>query len=265
MAPDGLLAIWAGDKEAVALSRGAPCRTILYGLTTDELVKGVEVPYRATLVTNRSGAHRLALRVKWPEGGAMLLPTPLVGHHNARNALAAIILAREAAELSSTQIAEGLASFGGVALRQQLVGTRRSIRVYRDFAHHPEAVLQTIRAMRPLAGSGRLFVAYEPRSATACRRIHQQAYVEAFSQDAEVVLLAPVGRPEIPESERLDTVAIARELRRRGVTALSTSSLEQLTAAILSRIRPGDLLLLLSNGHFGHIDREILRSLSVKP
>lgn len=265
MAPEGLLAVWAGDENAVEVSRRAKCRTVYYALTTDTPTCDVDVSYKATLIPSRSGAHRLALRVRWPDGSSSTLPTPMAGEHNARNALAAVILCRESAELDIAQIRDGLANFGGVALRQQLVGTRRSVRVYRDFAHHPEAVRQTIRAMRPLAGAGRLIVAYEPRSATACRRIHQEAYVEAFSEGgADIVMLAPVGRPEIPAEERLDTPLIAKELRRRGVTALSTSSLDQLQRGLLARTQPGDLILLLSNGHFGHIDRALLEELEVK-
>ena len=257
IAVDGLLAYWAADELAVEVAQRASCRLVPFAYEGDPVVSGQTPVYIGRLERARGGPHRLALSLRGPAGLRATMPTPLAGEHNARNTLAASILAIEAAGLGPAQVAEGLSSFRGVALRQQLIGTARSIRVYRDFAHHPEAVRQTIEAMRPLASPGRLVVSYEPRSATACRRLHQFEYARAFAS-ADVVVLAPVGRPEIPAEERLDTPAIAGELRSMGVTATSTSSLAQVVEALLARVRPGDLVLLLSNGHFGHIDRTLL-------
>ncbi len=261
--PEGMLVVWAGDDRAVALAGRAPCRVLRYGLDTDSVSRsrGSEPAYTASLRADPGrGPYRLVLRVRDPGGVLHSLPTPLAGRHNARNTLAAIAVCREVCGLTWEQIGEGVARFGGVALRQERIGTRRSIRVYRDFAHHPRAVAETISALRPLAWPGRLVAAFEPRSATACRRIHQREYVRALALADEVVL-APVGRPEIPDEERLDTGAIARELRGLGLAASSTETLDQTLELLLARLRPGDLALLMSNGHFGGIDRELLERL----
>lgn len=260
---EGTLAVWAADKLAMRVTAGARCRVIPYALTSDRLDGGVPPEVVATLRTRSQGINRLELAVRWPDGSRNNIPTPLAGEHNARNALAAIILCREACHLDAEAIHHGISSFRGVALRQQHIGTRRSIRVFRDFAHHPEAVAQTLLAMRPIASPGRLVVAYEPRSATACRRLHQEQYKKSLAH-ADVVVIAPVGRPEIPRDERLDTADIARSLRSRGITAVSTRSLVQVISALTARIRPGDLVLLLSNGHFGHIDEQLLRALEIR-
>ena len=261
IAPDGLLAVWAADPLAMAVAERAQCRVLPYALTTDTVV-GSRPELVATLreSTRSLGPHRLELVIRWPDRTRSVISTPLAGAHNARNALAAIALCREVCGLDPEAIGKNIARFRGVALRQQHVGTRRSIRVYRDFAHHPEAVAQTLLAMRPMAHPGRLVVAYEPRSATACRRLHQEDYKRALAL-ADVVVMAPVGRPEIPTDERLDTADIARSLRARGVTATSASSIDQVLTALVARLKPGDLVLLLSNGHFGHVDERLLHRL----
>jgi len=260
MAPEGLLAVWAADTLAMAVSEKAPCRVVPFALESDALVDRSLLQYEASFRPSSSREAGGELQVRCPDDVEATLRTPMAGEHNARNALAAIILAREGAGLDLEAIGEGLPSFGGVALRQQLVGTRRQIRVYRDFAHHPEAVALTIRAMRPVAGSARLVAAYEPRTATACRRIHQQQYVDALAEADEVVL-APVARQEIAESERLDTAAIAEDLTARGVVATATKTIDQLVAVLGESAQPGDLVLLLSNGHFGGAAEQLLEQL----
>jgi UDP-N-acetylmuramate: L-alanyl-gamma-D-glutamyl-meso-diaminopimelate ligase len=253
--PGGLLVLWAADPHTAHLAARAPCRTLTFALASDPGSRTADVV--ATVDRPSHRGRRLQLRVRWPDGRASRYPTALAGDHNARNAVAAAVVAREAAGLTDDLISRGFARFRGVALRQQHVGTRRAVRVYRDFAHHPEAVRQTLRALRSLASPGRLVAAYEPRSATACRRLHQEAYVEAFAE-ADLVVFAPVGRPEIPPADRLDTGRIARDLRARGVTALAAASLDGVITALARRARPGDLVALLSNGHFGHADRLLL-------
>jgi UDP-N-acetylmuramate: L-alanyl-gamma-D-glutamyl-meso-diaminopimelate ligase len=258
MPQEGLLALWAGDAVAVDLGRQAPCRVITYGLE-DEPWCGDELPtYQARLSAPNQWRRHWELSLRWPDGRRTRLLTPLPGRHNARNTLGAAILAHEVCGLSREIIAQGIGRFRGVALRQQFIGSRRGVRLYRDFAHHPAAVQETVRALRPLAEPGRLLVAYQPCSATACRRIHQEAYVEALAR-ADDVILAPVTRPEIAPEERLDVAAIARRLRRRRQPATAASSLDQVARLLATRARPGDIVLLLSNGPFGHIEDRLFR------
>jgi len=260
MDPEGLLAVWAGDERALSLTRAAPCRVVPFALDTDEVPDEVLPDYTATLLERRDEAHHLALRLVGPKGDMGLFPTPMAGAHNARNTLAAFIICSEACHISWDRIGEGLKAFRGVALRQQLIGEVGEIRVYRDFAHHPRAVAETLMALRPLAEPGRLIAAFEPRSATACRKIHQEEYVEAF-EHADEVVLAPVGRPEIPADERLDTELIARELSDGRTSATAAGSLDDTLELLSMRSRAGDLVVLMSNGHFGHLDQRLLERL----
>jgi UDP-N-acetylmuramate: L-alanyl-gamma-D-glutamyl-meso-diaminopimelate ligase len=130
--------------------------------------------------------------------------------------------------------------------------------VYDDFAHHPTAVDETTRALRARHPDGALWVAFEPRSATACRAMHQHAYARAFDA-ADHVLLAPLGRASIPEGERLDLERLARDL---GPKAQAMPSVDAIVARLASEARPGDTVALLSNGAFGGIHERVLRALA---
>jgi UDP-N-acetylmuramate: L-alanyl-gamma-D-glutamyl-meso-diaminopimelate ligase len=136
------------------------------------------------------------------------------------------------------------------------------VRVYDDFAHHPTAVKETLRGLRARHPDGKLIAAFEPRSATASRRLHQDAYAAAFG-DADRVLFAPVGRSEIAASERLDIGAIAGAIREAGIEADAAESHESLLA-MLERAAPGDTVVLMSNGDFGGLHDRLLAALATR-
>jgi UDP-N-acetylmuramate: L-alanyl-gamma-D-glutamyl-meso-diaminopimelate ligase len=150
-----------------------------------------------------------------------------------------------------------LATFEGVRRRQDLLGEPRGVRVYDDFAHHPTAVRETLRALRARHPTGAVWVAFEPRSATACRAVHQEAYARAFDA-ADHVLLAPLGRTNIPEGERLDLNRLARDL---GAAASAMSGVDAIVERIAREAKPGDTVALLSNGAFGGIHQKLLAAL----
>jgi UDP-N-acetylmuramate: L-alanyl-gamma-D-glutamyl-meso-diaminopimelate ligase len=179
------------------------------------------------------------------------------GHHNVRNALAAIAACAEGFGVSVTDLRAHLAAFEGVRRRQELLGEPRGVRVYDDFAHHPTAVDETLRALRGRHPGGALWVAFEPRSATACRALHQQAYARAFDA-ADHVLLAPLGRSGLPAAEALDLERLARDL---GDKARAMPSVEAIVERLVAGAAAGDTVALLSNGAFGGIHQKLLDAL----
>jgi UDP-N-acetylmuramate: L-alanyl-gamma-D-glutamyl-meso-diaminopimelate ligase len=173
----------------------------------------------------------------------------LPGAHNVRNALAAIAMAAEGFGVAPSTSKAALASFEGVKRRQELLGEPGGVFVYDDFAHHPTAVDETLRALRKKHPRGSLVAIFEPRSATACRNIHQAAYVGAF-EAADRVLLAPLGRTNVPEAERLDLAKLARDL---GSKARVAASVDEIVSDAASNAKRGDVIAVLSNGAFGGI------------
>jgi UDP-N-acetylmuramate: L-alanyl-gamma-D-glutamyl-meso-diaminopimelate ligase len=189
--------------------------------------------------------------------------TPLFGAANLRNALASVALCALAADAKVHRLNQALPTFGGVKRRQELRGVAGGVRVYDDFAHHPTAVLETLRGFRERHPKARIFAIFEPRSATASRRIHQAAYEAAF-EPADVVLLAPVGRPEIPEAEKLDTKLLAAAIRDGRHTAEALDSIDAVIERALALAEPGDVLVAMSNGAFGNIHDRLLCALSTR-
>jgi UDP-N-acetylmuramate: L-alanyl-gamma-D-glutamyl-meso-diaminopimelate ligase len=128
--------------------------------------------------------------------------------------------------------------------------------VYDDFAHHPTAVETTLRAARARHRNARLIALYEPRSATACRSMHQEGYAMAFLP-ADVIVLAPLGRSTIPESERLDLDRLANELRRAGKQVETPASIDALLDTVRRMAQPGDVVVSMSNGAFGGVPHKL--------
>lgn len=191
--------------------------------------------------------------------GRYVLPMP--GHHNLRNAVAALAAAAQGYGAKLKDLGPALARFEGVKRRQDLIGAPRGISVYDDFAHHPTAVRETLRALRQKHPQGKLLAVFEPRSATACRNLHQQEYGACWD-DADVVLFAPLGRDNLPEAERLNLGAVVQELSARGRTALQMPSVDAIVTELCGRAEPGDTVALLSNGAFGGIYQKLLTRLS---
>jgi UDP-N-acetylmuramate: L-alanyl-gamma-D-glutamyl-meso-diaminopimelate ligase len=190
--------------------------------------------------------------------GRFVLPLP--GEHNLRNALAALAAAAQGYGAKLKELGLGLARFEGVRRRQDLLGTPRGISVYDDFAHHPTAVRETLRALRQKHGQGRLLAVFEPRSATACRNLHQREYAQCW-RDADLVLFAPLGRDNLPADERLDLPALVTELSEQGKAAEQLPSLEAILDRLAAAAQPGDTVALLSNGAFGGLHGKLLARL----
>ena len=189
--------------------------------------------------------------------------SPLHGVHNVRNALAAIAVGH-AAGLDATEMAQGLASFSGVRRRLELRGVERGVSVFDDFAHHPTAILETLRAIRASYPDRRAWAVFEPRSATSCRRIFQDDFARAFSDSgADEVVLAAVFRSTLPEAERLDVDQVVRDVQRAGRRARVIPRADEIARTIAAEASDGDLVIIMSNGGFDGIHETLLEALRV--
>jgi UDP-N-acetylmuramate: L-alanyl-gamma-D-glutamyl-meso-diaminopimelate ligase len=257
---DGVLVAFAGDPEVRALARASAARVVYYALDGDD-TGGVEPIYRAAPVAPQSGMQPFDLF-----GSGSFLGrwgSPLMGVHNLRNAIAAVALAVETMNAPTDALARALGTFRGVKRRQELLAEVDGVRVYDDFAHHPTAVRETLRAFAGHHPGSRLLAIYEPRSATASRKTHEAEYASAF-EAADWTLLAPVGRKEIAEGERLDVGAIAERIRSSGKRADAAPSTEAIVEAVRSEAKPGDVIAIMSNGAFDAIHDRIIAALTAR-
>lgn len=255
---DGILVAWAGDAHVRALAKEAKCRVRFYALDRDD-TGDVTPEWTAAVSPMLGGATGFDVFGAGSFLGRVL--SPLSGLHNARNALATIALATETETISFDAATKALRSFPGVKRRQELLGVVSGVSVYEDFAHHPTAVRETLRGLKDKHPEGRLLAAFEPRSATASRAMHQEEYLRCWD-DADEVFLAPVGRPEVAASEKLDVAAIAATLDANGKPAHAPASIPELAQAIVAKANAGDTIVLMSNGPFGGVYDQVLTGLA---
>jgi UDP-N-acetylmuramate: L-alanyl-gamma-D-glutamyl-meso-diaminopimelate ligase len=254
--PDaGLLVCHAADPRAVTASHESSARVAYYALEGDDTGDVTPTWHGAVVAVDKQGRQPFDLFAGGVSCGRFVLDVP--GHHNVRNAIAAIAACAEGFGVSIASLRASLASFRGVRRRQDLLGILRGVRVYDDFAHHPTAVDETLRALRSKHPDGSLWAVFEPRSATACRSLHQEAYAGAFGA-ATAVILAPLGR--VSGDDALDLARLARDLGDKAQVAVSN---EAIIDVIASRARAGDTVALLSNGAFGGLPAGVLLALGL--
>jgi len=247
----GLLLVGADSAAARALAEKAVSRVETFGT-------GDAMDWQAHDLEPAGASTRFKVRRSGSPFG--VFEVPLVGAHNVRNALAAIAVATEAG-VGAERIGDALRAFAGVKRRLEVVGVADGVTVYDDFAHHPTAVAETLAGLRASNPAARIWAVFEPRSASSCRRVFQDDFARAFTA-ADEVLIAPIFRSRLPETERLSIPQLVRELRARGQSAREAESIDDIVTGIAREHRPGDLVILMSNGGFGGIHQKLLRALA---
>ena len=175
---------------------------------------------------------------------------PLLGEHNQLNALAAIGAA-EHVGVAPEVAAAALATFLNVRRRLELLGEAGGIKVYDDFAHHPTAMRTTINGLRRKAGLARILAVFEPRTNTMKQGDMKAALPWALEEaDLAFCLQGNYGWDA------------ADALLPMGAQALVADSVDKLVAAIVKTARPGDQVLVMSNGGFGGIHAKLLAALA---
>lgn len=258
MPAEGYLAVSAAWPGAVEVARRAGCRVETY-LAPRPGVAAREADWLAANVA--SGPEGNAFDILHRGQRLCRVELPLSGAHNVENALGAFAVAT-ALGLSPTEIAAGFASFKGVKRRQEVRGEPNGVLVIDDFAHHPTAVAETIAGIRARYGARRLWAIFEPRSNTSRRNLHQQQYGTAFDQASRALICAPAPTDKVPASERLDVAALVEAISRRGVEAWGAPSPDAIVDRLTVEARPGDVLLVMSNGAFGGLIEKLLARLA---
>jgi UDP-N-acetylmuramate: L-alanyl-gamma-D-glutamyl-meso-diaminopimelate ligase len=245
-----------GDSdETRALARWARSPVQIFGLAEDADWRASEIVGTPTGVSFEVSHRGMAL-------GHVTLP--MYGEHNVRNALAAIAVGTIAG-LDFGAIAAGLAAFRGVKRRLELRGIAAGVAVYDDFAHHPTAILETVRAIKQADAARRVWAVFEPRSATSCRRVFQRDFADAFAASgADEIVIAAVFRATLPDDERLSVDELIADLRKRGHRARTLPSTAEIVDVIAREARPGDAVLVMSNGGFDGIHERLLTALGAR-
>jgi len=227
------------------------CPVERYGFAEESHWRAMKVQYEGLRTTWRV----LRAGTLWAE-----LEFALAGEYNVLNATGAAAMAA-AHGISSSAVAEALRTFKSVKRRLEVVAEVNGVTIIDDFAHHPTAIAQTLRALRTRYRGRRLWAILEPRSNTLRRNVFQRNLAESLAL-ADRVAIAAIYKPElIAESQRLNPAAIIQDLQRRRISARQFPNADAIVAAITPELLPGDVVAILSNGGFGGIYEKLPRSL----
>ncbi|TDJ63212.1 MAG: UDP-N-acetylmuramate:L-alanyl-gamma-D-glutamyl-meso-diaminopimelate ligase [Proteobacteria bacterium] len=238
--------IYQAADPAIAdvLARGCWSRQKSFGFNSSAECRIVEY--------DETGVEKFKLRVAGET--PIAARSPLLGRHNALNATAAACAAADVGVPLHDAIA-ALASFGGVKRRLEIIGVINQVTVYDDFAHHPTAIGATLDALRSAIGGARIICIVEPRSNTMRLGIHAPQIASALAQANEIFIF---GARDIS----WDPQFLVDEL---GVKCRVCATVDAIVDFVTQIARPGDHIVIMSNGAFANIHTRLLNALGRGP
>ena len=188
----------------------------------------------------------------------------LAGEYNVWNATAAAAIAAGYG-ISTEKIAEALRTFKSVKRRLEVKAEIKGITIIDDFAHHPTAIAVTLNALRGRYPGRRLWAVLEPRSNTLRRNVFQNDLAKSLAIADEIVIANVFKSESIPEAERLDIAAVAKNVGTLGKRARVIADVDGIVRLTAPEMRSGDVIAILSNGGFGGIYEKLPRALQTQP
>jgi len=239
----GLIVAYDGSGNVTECVSHALCRVERYGFSA-------QANWRLKNLRHENGLTRWEVWL----GGALWgeLEMRLAGEHNALNATAAAALAAGLG-VSRESIQQALKTFKSVKRRLEVRAEIGGIAVIEDFAHHPTAIRETLRALRSVYPRARLWAVLEPRSNTLRRKVLESDLVASLRLADRVVLAGVYQQQRIPDAERLHPEDVVRALNAEGTNAELLPDADAIVDGIAPRLKPGDVVAILSNGGFDGI------------
>jgi UDP-N-acetylmuramate: L-alanyl-gamma-D-glutamyl-meso-diaminopimelate ligase len=228
----GRLIAFDGSDNVTECCAKAFCNVERYGLSPDSY-------WQATSLKQQGSTTTWTLL----RGGVSFarLTLPMAGEHNALNATAAAALAAGQG-VPTEAIIRALSTFKSVKRRLEIRAEIAGVTIIDDFAHHPTAIRETLRALR--------------------RNVFERELVDSLALADEVVLAAVFKSEAIPALERLDPDHLISALNTRNIPAVLCADADAIVANIAPRLQPGDVVAILSNGGFGNIYEKLPAALA---
>jgi UDP-N-acetylmuramate: L-alanyl-gamma-D-glutamyl-meso-diaminopimelate ligase len=180
------------------------------------------------------------------------LSLPMAGEHNALNATAAAALAAGQG-IPAEPIVEALATFRSVRRRLEVRAEIDGITIIDDFAHHPTAIRETLRALRAAYPGRSLWAVLEPRSNTLRRNVFERELIDSLSLADHIALAGVFHSEQIPEPQRLHPDNVVSALQKAGKDAVLLPNADAIVTNLTPRLASGDVVAILSNGGFDGI------------
>jgi UDP-N-acetylmuramate: L-alanyl-gamma-D-glutamyl-meso-diaminopimelate ligase len=250
--PEEALLVACDDNPTVRdLVERAPCWTATYGFEEAS-------PWRLENV--RFDPPWTYFEVTMREEPFGTFRVPLMGRHNALNALAVIAVADDL-RIPKDLISSALETFEGIRRRQEVRGTKRGITIIDDFAHHPTEVRETLAAAHAFYANSRLIAVFEPRTNSSMRKVFQKVYPKSFDDADLICIRKPSMLHKIPADERFSSEELTRDLKDRGKKAHYFPDTDAIIDYLVTVARPDDVILIMSNGGFDNIHERLLKRL----
>jgi UDP-N-acetylmuramate: L-alanyl-gamma-D-glutamyl-meso-diaminopimelate ligase len=248
---DGLLVV-NGEEPALAsvLTRGSWAPVERFGHESNNEWAFISQEGDGFIV--RQSGKEVAT-VKWAADSGVM------GRHNQLNALAAIASANHIG-ISPVDSARALAEFKNVKRRLETIGVTNDITVYDDFAHHPTAITTTIDGLRRRVGQARILAVLEPRSNTMKLGV-MKAQLPGSLEQADQIFAYGANAGKESLGWDLAQVLSPLNIKEQG-KAHAFDELDALVNAVAKEAKPGDHILVMSNGGFGGVHQKILKAIS---
>lgn len=252
---NGLILANGDDPNAMEVVQKAysPTLTFGFGEACDGRIQNV-VP-----VTN---AYQTKFQIVF-DGTTTEYSIPLMGEFNVRNATAAILLCRNEG-LSHEEIQNALTAFKNTRRRLQQIPTEGSVTIFDDFAHHPTAIAETLKAVRNSWPKAKIHALYEARSNTSVRNIFQERMHLAFAEANSVVFSKLHREESIAVNDRLDIAQIVEQLRAEGKSAHYLREIDAIVNHMEKTTQRDDIIVVMSQGAFGGIQMKLAERLKGK-
>ena len=158
----------------------------------------------------------------------------------------------------------GVCDLKSVKRRMEIRGVERGVTVIDDFAHHPTAVEETLKALRMKYNGSRLIAVFEPRSWSSRLAVFQEPYAKAFVYADYVIIAGVYNTSKASELGKvLDTDGLVKQIEMQGKPAMSLPDADSIVEHLAPEMREGDIVAIMSNGGFGGIHEKILGVLKV--
>ena len=248
----GRLIIWGDEPRVKSLALSAVSEVATYGVGLENGVRA------ANVVIDSEGqsfdvysAETLVGRFKMPAWG----------RHNLLNALA-VVAVSVGEGIDPELINRAFGSYQGMKRRQEIRGEVGGITVVDDFAHHPTAVRETIHGIRDRWPHRRIVAVFEPRSNSSRRKVFEAPYGQALAGADVVFLSSPPLRYNDDPADFMDARAVADSVNGTGVRIGVWASPDELLGPLISEVKTGDVVLIMSNGAVGNLHRRLLEALT---
>jgi len=141
-------------------------------------------------------------------------------------------------------------------------GIEKGVIVIDDFAHHPTAVEETLKALKTKYQGKRLIAVFEPRSWSSRLAVFQEKYEKAFAYADYVIVAGVYNTSKASELGKvLDTEELVKDVILTGKPAFSFPDADTIVAHLAPELKEGDVVAIMSNGGFGGIHDKILNAL----